>query len=422
MPFVTSRDDTYLIKDDIFWLDKWAIWIGLVSLFFLTQIAYNIDEFPVSTDFVAYYLFLLFILLAGSFKFSLFRLVTFLALVLLALLGLFRGELVSASSMALLDVLYFPLAFGFKEDSGSDGLHEYIVETFITCVCILSLIGCAQLILVNATGWDIFRNIAFVLPDTILAAGTYAIEREGAAGVIKANGFFLREPSSLSALTAIAFVLEYLLKARKRTIMILLAGQIASMSGTGILAIAFAFIFPASARSIPRAAAFFIVAAFLLSFGAGIPGANIWFDRLSEFDTEGTSGYARFVAPLEIVERGFSNGLPSMWLGNGPGSYLRAVSVFDLHYEVNDPTWAKLLFEYGIVGFLLGTTLLASRVYSSLLPVEACNCLFYLWVAAGSVIKSEFVFLVWLLTAMPSSREPYIRSVENPRLGDTPID
>jgi hypothetical protein len=101
------------------------------------------------------------------------------------------------------------------------------------------------------------------------------------------------------------------------------------------------------------------------------------------------------------VQRSFDNGLDTTWLGNGGGTLLRDIQVLKLKYEINDPTWAKLIYEYGLLGFSLFLSIFLIRIYSSSQRVEICNFILFSWMSFGLVLKPGFVLIVWLLTLAP---------------------
>jgi hypothetical protein len=90
-------------------------------------------------------------------------------------------------------------------------------------------------------------------------------------------------------------------------------------------------------------------------------------------------------------------------LGNGAGSYLREAGLLKLPYEVNDPTWAKLTFEYGLLGFMTISALFIWRLYASQLRRPICNAALVIWLSSGLVLKQDFAFMIWLLTLVPGS-------------------
>jgi hypothetical protein len=153
-----------------------------------------------------------------------------------------------------------------------------------------------------------------------------------------------------------------------------------------------------------------ILSLFVLYY-ADIPGINnLFFDRLSEINQPGTSGYARYVAPKAMIDLNLNNGGSAMWLGNGAGSFLRSTMLLRAKYEIADPTWAKLTFEYGLVGLVLITTIFLIRLYSSALDIRICNYLLFIWAANATVLKIQYVLVIWLLTLVPKIPSPPIRT------------
>lgn len=398
VPEISSLDSESL-GECLLRSEKILIWSAMIAVLFLTQFAINIDEFPFASDLLVYMLFAVYLVETGQAAWSPESLAIW---VLIAILGGFGIWLspgpVSGSSLLLLLVLYLPFSIQFRFSERMRFVQYYIVDVFIFLVAIVSVIACLQFVLVNFAGLDILTNISLIIPDEIHSAGLYTYIREE-GGVVKANGYFLKEASSLSFMTAVALVLEYFFRARKNLLLILAAGLLASVSGTGFLIIAAAFILPTSKKSIPGFLLMLAAGLLVIKFSGDIAEPNMWLDRLSEFQTEGTSGYSRFVAPIEMVERGFENGFLETLFGNGSGSYHRALNLLDLKYEISDPTLAKLLYEYGVVGTILITLLVIKRIYSGILPLGFGNCILYAWlIAGGSVLKPDIVLLMWMFS------------------------
>jgi hypothetical protein len=382
---------------------RFAVWASILSVLFLTQIAYNIGEFPVSADFVCYALFALYLLISGHASLYISASLLFLIAAGLACLGMaLTTSSASWTSLLLLLVLYAPFPLRLKNAPDLRHVQQYIQFAYVSAVTVIAAIAVVQLVLVNAFGASYLTNIYFVLPEEIRGAGTYTFLREG-GGIVKANGFFLRESATLSIATGLALIIEYFTRARWRVLAVLTAGLLCSLSGSGVLALIVGFLVPRSANRVPLSLISLLafVLLFVLLYNSDIPGLDLWFDRLSEFATPGTSGYARYVAPMDMVQRSFNEGGAPVWLGNGAGSYLRSTGLVGVKYEINDPTWAKLIYEYGIVGFVVMVGLYAIRVYSSDLRPQICNYIFFVWISTGSVLKPDFALVVWLLTLIP---------------------
>jgi hypothetical protein len=383
---------------------KFAVWAAIVSMLFLSQIALNIGDFPVTTDLVCYALFACYLLVSGYASLSFPSLLLFLIAAAVACFRMVLNDSTTTSwtSLALLFALYAPFSFHLRKRQDLQAVQRYIQYAFVSAVTVIASIAVAQIILVNVFKLSSLTNIYFVMPKEIRGAGAYTFLREG-GGIVKANGFFLRESADLSMVTGLALMVEYYTRKRLGVLGIIGAGFVCSFSGTGILAVAAGFLLP---RSISRIPLFFVstvgVAMILfVLYSMELPGLSIWFGRLSEFTTPNTSAYSRFVAPVEMVQRSFDKGAVTTWLGTGGGTFLRDILRLKLKFEINDPTWSKLTYEYGLLGFGLCLSIFAIRLYSSSLRVELCNFFLYSWISIGLVLKPSFVVIVWLLTLVP---------------------
>lgn len=377
---------------------RFAIWASIISVLFLSQIAYNISSFPASTDLICYAAVTAYLLISGFASIGFLPLFMFIvALVLACFATATATSVTSWTSMLLLFVLYAPFIIRLKGDP--DAVHDYILSAYVSAATTIAVVAIVQIVLVNATKSSLLTNIYFNLPQAIRGAGNYTFVREG-GGIIKANGFFLRESADLSIVVALALVIEFGSRARLTVMGILGAGLICSLSGSGLLAITAGLLMPRSLARIPLLVVYLVglILALYLLYSLNIPGLDLWFSRLSEFQTTNTSAYARFVAPMEMIGHSFDAGPLTTWFGNGAGSYLRDITLYRITYEVNDPTWAKLTYEYGLLGFGLISAILLQRLYSSRLRVEICNYLLFSWISVGVVLKPSFALIVWLLT------------------------
>jgi hypothetical protein len=385
---------------------KFAVWSAVLSIMFFSQIAYNVGDFPVTTDFICYALLVGSLVTSGYASISSFSSVL---LLMAAVITCSRTALASSTtswtSLLLLFALYVPFSVRLESRNDLQVVQKYILNAYISAATAIGVIAIVQLILVNVFGMSALTNVYFILPEGIRGAGAYTFFREG-GGVVKANGFFLRESADLSIIVGFALIIEYCTRARLGILGILTAALLSSFSGSGILALAAGLLMPRSLTRIPLFLVYTlgVVLALYVLDNLDIPGLELWFGRLSEFQTPNTSAYSRFVAPMVMVQHSFSDGLAATWLGNGAGSFLRDVTEFKLAYEVNDPTWAKLIYEYGMVGFVLLSSVFMIRLYSAGLRIEICNAFLFSWLSVGLVLKPSFTFIVWLLTLVPKER------------------
>ena len=78
---------------------------------------------------------------------------------------------------------------------------------------------------------------------------------------------------------------------------------------------------------------------------------SVYENRATELSDTNTSAYSRFVAPADLIAQYQVARPKDLLFGVGPGSITRYGVL--MPYEVSDPSWAKVLFEYGLVGCLL---------------------------------------------------------------------
>jgi hypothetical protein len=382
---------------------KFLIGFSIVSVLFLGQIAYNIGEFPLASDLIAYALTASYLLASGYAAVSVPSFFIYICAVAVAAFRIpFATSTTSWSSFLLLCVLYAPFSFRLVKRAEIEAILEYIIKVYVLAAAVIAAVALIQLVLVNFLKLSALTNIYFVLPQAIRGAGHYTFLREG-GGLIKPNGFFLRESADLSLVTGLAFLIEYHSKRRLIYLGLLAAAVLVSLSGSGIIAIIAGFLLPRTWSRAPLFVAYF--AAFVLIiyvlYSLDDPFLNLWFGRFSEFSNPNTSGYARFVAPWEMVQNSFDRDLLATWLGNGAGSFFRDLALQRFTYEVADPTWAKITYEYGLLGFVLFFALVMIRLYSSSLRVEACHFLMLSWIGFSFLLKPGYVLLIWLLTLIP---------------------
>ncbi len=404
--------------------DKAFAWLLVVSSLFAQQIAVvNIGEFPGSIDVCVYGIFAIYLIFKREVFVELPTLVILLVFAFTAaVVTSYSPRLSSASSLGLLLFLYWPFILYFSDAARGRALAKYAINLFVMLVVVLSIIACIQAILVNLFGFSSLTNIIFNLPDGIKAAGKYMNAREE-GGIIKANGFFLKEASTLSLVAAMAVALEFTDRARPAVLLCLVAGLLASMSGTGLFILLAVLLIPTSRRGASTSVLALVGMVLLIAVDAGDSGMHIWTARVDEFSEEGTSGYARFVAPIEIFKTWASGPLGQLLLGNGAGSYQRFVDQLNLPYEINDPTWARMFFEYGLFGAGLLIALFLRRCGCSTLQLPVCNAFLVAWLfAGGEILNPQFVEVVWVCSLYGRSARADLekpQEVERPRRGET---
>ena len=374
-----------------------------VAIVYLAMFGIRVlPDFSVSFSLVAVYALAAWLLIKGQASFDLPSLFLFCAVLLVgcALVFANSGGYFSLPSLLLLVVLYFPFTLSVTPGAQTERLRQYGIKCF--CDLSLGLAVCAivqyALQYVLHASW--LFNLGSFIPDWFSASGVWnhAVPVNGA---FKANGLFQREPSGLSMLLGLAFVVEMTQARRYGRLAIMALAMALSYSGTGILIAAAGLLLPTNGPALRRSLILLAAGvAFWLLF-RDLLNLNVFLDRANEFDKPNTSGYARFVAPLDVVQYGFGSSWWAPAIGSGPGTIQPAIVRYTTTYAIHDPTWAKLLFEYGVMGFGGMVAFAVAMVRRSAAPVELKIALFYTWFAAGGMLLNPDVLaLLFGLSAL----------------------
>ena len=315
------------------------------------------------------YIFLYILLFVGLNKHFILasykKLFFFILFVISSFLSLYLGSKdTSLTSWLLILFIYLPVVFQFRDS------ESYLTPTlsfFRTCLYILAIVGIAQFFIQFITSPPWLFNFSTLFPSWILM-GTNMNTSITIADHFKSNGFFVREPSTFSQLVALAILIEINIFRNWKRLPILILALLLTFSGTGLLFLGFGLLFPFNAATVVRLFLTAIVAMFIyVALGKSL-GLDDTLNRSNEFSggvgVQTSSGFARFIAPGIVVSEGARDSIGHLLFGHGSGSISRTITGFAFH----DPTWAKLLFEYGLLGTLAFVTLFKTACSDSFLP------------------------------------------------------
>ena len=97
----------------------------------------------------------------------------------------------------------------------------------------------------------------------------------------------------------------------------------------------------------------------------------------------------------------------AFWIGLGPGIISR---LSQADYAFHDPTWAKLLVEYGVLGLSAFVIMMLVCVRQRVLPVPLQAVLFFSWlVMGGHLLTPDSVYLVFVLSGLTGSASLALR-------------
>lgn len=372
----------------------------LLSATVLQRIGVGSADFSVGPALVSVYLVLVIAALTGSLVVSGTRTALYLAAISIGLVSLiFNEHRSSFPSLALLTVLYLPFVFALKERSLAPNDADWMIRLFSNLSLFCACAGIAQFFAQFAIHSPWLFDITTLIPASLHNGGTFNTVIPVSGGFNKANGFFFREPSGFSFFMALAIICELVSRQRPLRIACFALALLLTYSGTGILVLLIGTCYPLGGKTLVRLGAVACVGA--LVFGLLGDSLNLSFTvgRLGELSAESSrsSGYIRYIAPGRLLGELFTSDPWSAWVGHGPGTIFRTVR----EYEFHDPTWAKLLFEYGLFGFVVFLSLFAFTLRRPGVPMQIRATLFWAWlVTGGHLLSPEQNYLTLALVGL----------------------
>ena len=187
------------------------------------------------------------------------------------------------------------------------------------------------------------------LPDGVILKGyNNMIPLYYSSTTLKSNGFFFLEPSFFCQFLAVALVAELLIASRMLRLVLLGAGLVSSYSGTGLTMLAlFLPVYFVRQGSIQLVAAAAFAGVVLVFFGEALHIDAVT-ARITEFSDDRSSGSARFLSMFTVLQDLLLAPDFTLFTGLGPGTVQQSFE--RLPYLAFDPTWGKLLYEYGLIG------------------------------------------------------------------------
>jgi hypothetical protein len=370
----------------------------LISTLFLTRFALTLGERELSLPLVIVLLGTAFLFVTGSVMISPTRALLFgTAMVVMLAASVFGGAVRVSWASYLNVVLLYACYLSVAPD---DLEFERAIRLFRLLTVVIAIAGIVQFFAQVALPGPTLFTFNGIFPPSIISHGfNYVIPVPGLGGLNKSNGFFLVEPSSFSQLTALAIIVELEFFRPSWRLGLFGTGLILSFSGTGLL-LFLAFVpFYMIRRgwggllllSLPTG----LVAAALL---AG-PKLAALLARLGEFGSSQSSAFARFLSPFYLFDQYLFPNLDTTLLGMGPG----AIEPFfkKAAYQIHDPTWGKLVFEYGLVGATAFLVFVLHCFFAGTRSIWLSTALFlnYL-ILGGNLVDARLQLLILVLVVM----------------------
>lgn len=328
--------------------------------------------------------------------------------ILVGVAGLTPATSISLNALALVVALLIPYAFALRP-----GMLDpaFGARVFNRLAAVFALLGIIQFFAQFVVGPEFAFFLDLALPPDLLLAGFNNLNELGyQAGIYKANGVFLLEAAFLNQFLCVAVLIELITARRGLYLALYGAGILVTYSGTGLLmlaAIAPAYIL--HKRYFGLAAAGILAAVLFVLFADSL-GLGTFVSRADEFSSDQSSAFARFISIFYLLDSFiFVDPLLTL-VGRGPGSVAENFSI--VSFTAFDPSWGKVMYEYGVIGFaayfaFLGFCILRSNGSGYLKAALLFQFMFLGGYIATTPVHIEiWTLLVWPTLASAAKREP----------------
>jgi hypothetical protein len=402
----------------------------LVSAFFLQRFSLSFGNSLMSLDVVPTICILVHQFVSGKLLISYDRLLWFLALGLAGTCSLYlnfnSGMLPSYSEFV---VMYF--LFTLSRPASVDR-YKSTLQAFQFLVMVLSVLAIGQFfaqLVLDGRQLVMFYGI---VPDFLFAsynvggANTIIPITDGSS-LIKSNGIFLAEPSTLSLITALGILIELLEFGRPRYLFLLAFGYLLSYSGSGLMMLV---VFLPLASLVRGRAMQYALLLPIFVFGLAITGIvdlSVFVGRMGEFEDTRASGHGRYIGPFWLLGDYLHLASPrELLIGNGPGTTGAFTGQFRFSYTGGmTATWIKLLYEYGLIGSFIFILFLAGCCRRTPCPKIIVAAVFFSYVfIGGNLINTPFqaIMIVLLTLSGPKSRRGHVNATNQYRPSFVEVD
>lgn len=308
-------------------------------------------------------------LLTGRMQVVSGRLVFFLLMLsVLSLVQVWRGDLFSLTSLAMMAMLGFayvpaaqPAAAG-----GNSVDSAAAINFFCNLSAVIALLGIVQFCLQFVGGTALAFPIETYVPDALRTQGYNDMARlYYGSSIYKATGFVMLEPSVFCQLCALGLVGELVSKNRSLRLALYAGAIVVSYSGTGLIVLAMVLpLFVVMYRRWDLLLKGLLLLGVLALLAEPL-NLDVTLGRVGEFNSGGSSGFMRFVGWQSLFADRLWNSPEHALFGYGSGTYFDAAE----GYAAGEMAHAKIIFEFGVLGALLYFGFIFYCLFSSSAPL-----------------------------------------------------
>jgi hypothetical protein len=302
----------------------------------------------------------------------------------------------------------------------SEDLYKETLQGFQFLVAALSFLAIAQFVAQFVVDGRQIISFYGIVPDFLFASFdtnrvNTIIPLYGGSSLIKSNGIFLTEPSTMSQIAALGLLIEILEFQRPRYLLLIALGLLLAYSGTGSMIVLLFLPLAGLGRKGVLPALLVLIFAFGL-FATGIIDWSVFLSRTSEFEDTRASGFQRFISPFWLAADHFHTAsAQGLLIGSGPGTTDEFVGT---HYQYAgmSSTWIKLFYEYGLIGSFVFSCFFISCFRRTICPrMLVAAFIFYFVSLGGLLLNTPFLIMTIVLCTLhgaASRREASIRQAD----------
>jgi hypothetical protein len=381
----------------------------LVCALFLQRFSVSFGNTVMSLDIVPAALIVVHQFVSGKLLIQYDRLLWFLAVglaVTCSLLMNFKSTMLSSYFLFLVMYSLFTLSRPSTPDR-----YRSTLQAFQSLAALLSFLAMAQFVAQFVVDGRELVRFYGIFPEFLFAsydAGgvNTIIPITDGSSLIKSNGIFLTEPSTLSQIAALGILIEVLEFRRPRYLLILALGSLLSYSGTGLMILLVFLPLAGLAHNKAGLSALLVVIFAIGLVATGIVDLSAFLSRVGEFEDTRASGFQRFVSPFWLAADHFDTAsLPVLLLGSGPGT-IKDFAARVWYGAGGAGTWIKLLFEYGLIGSFVFVCFLTFCFRRSRCPGLLLAAIVFYYIFLGGLFLSTPFLIIMMVLCTLSGPEP----------------
>lgn len=324
------------------------------------------------------------------------------AMAVMGFVQLFHMDDFSLPSLIMLMLVHLPYVFGLRPGLARPGIE---LELYVRVMAAFALLGIIQYFAQYAVGVPLAFPMEYYFPESLHVTGFNSLNAiKYGADHYKSTGVFFLEPAIFCQFLSLAVVIDLIYFRNWKRLALLATAIAVTFSGTGLIMIF--LLLP-----------FFMIEqkkyVSLLVFGVVIVSSPLWapavglgsfVSRVSEFSNPNSSGFARFIS-MFFVLRDFVAPYPdNLLFGIGAGS-IGATIPRQVDYANFDPTWGKIIYEYGVFAAMAYFAFLAALFSSARRSryLKAALLIQFL-VLGGYIIPPTIHGLIVALIAWPEAK------------------